>query len=252
MTEARVTISRLARAAGVNSETVRFYERRGQPPEPPRTAAGYRLYPASAVERIRFIRHAKVLGFTLEEIEDLLSLRRDPGCTCGDVKERADRKIADIDRRVAALTAMRRALADIAAACPGDGPASDCPILAATISSRVILVRIRHCTGGALSIRCRCVPGVTTVTLRGRLEVSEETLSRLGEDFAVSYGEAAGTDLDLATVAHFARLAGYGLVAEQATGQGTKVADMRARALIGPPPLGRTMLCGEVEEGTKD
>lgn len=131
MSEARMTVSGLAKTAGVNSETIRFYERRGLLPAPPRTAAGYRLYSPSAVERIRFIRHAKALGFTLEEIEELLSLRRAPGCTCGDVKERADRKIADIDRRIAALTAVRRTLADIAAACPGDGPTSDCPILAA-------------------------------------------------------------------------------------------------------------------------
>lgn len=119
-----LTIGDVARAAGVGVETIRFYERRGLLPAPPRTAAGYRLYSPSAFERIRFIRHAKALGFTLEEIEDLLSLRRAPGCTCADVKERADRKIA-------ALTAMRRALANIAAACPGDGPTSDCPILAA-------------------------------------------------------------------------------------------------------------------------
>ncbi|MBI5162775.1 MAG: heavy metal-responsive transcriptional regulator [Magnetospirillum sp.] len=131
MAEAHMTVSGLARAAGVNSETIRFYERRGLLPAPPRTAAGYRLYPPSAVDRIRFIRHAKALGFTLEEIEELLSLRRDPGCTCGDVKGRADRKIADIDRRIAALAVMRRTLAGIAAACPGDGPTSDCPILAA-------------------------------------------------------------------------------------------------------------------------
>lgn len=129
--EIPMTVSGLARAAGVNTETIRFYERCGLLPVPARTAAGYRLYPTIMVRRLRFIRHAKDLGFTLEEIADLLSLRQDPGCTCADVRERANGKIADIDRKIAALTTMRGTLAAISSACPGDGPTTECPILAA-------------------------------------------------------------------------------------------------------------------------
>lgn len=131
MSERNMTVSGLAKAAGVNTETIRFYERRGLLPVPARTAAGYRLYPAIMVRRLRFIRHAKDLGFTLEEIAELLSLRQDPDGTCADVRDRAQGKITDIDRRIAALTAMRATLAAIASACPGQGPTTDCPILAA-------------------------------------------------------------------------------------------------------------------------
>lgn len=119
------------------------------------------------------------------------------------------------------------------------------PVLLEHMLEALLSTAIRHCAGGALSIRCRCVPGVTTLTLRGRLEVSEETRSRLGEGFAVSYGEAAGADLDLATVAHFARLAGYGLVAEQATGQGTALCLRLPRAALPaeePQPGSRAVL----------
>jgi MerR family mercuric resistance operon transcriptional regulator len=131
----RLTITALAQAGGVTRETIRFYEQRGLLAAPPRSAAGYRLYPADARPRLRFIRSAQALGFSLEEIAELLALRAGPGNTCAAVKARAEAKIADIERKIAALAAMRTALTEIAAACDGGTTsASECPILA-TIQS---------------------------------------------------------------------------------------------------------------------
>ena len=80
-----LTIGQLARQAEVNVETLRYYERRGLIPEPPRKESGYRQYPPDDLARIRFIKHAKELGFTLKEILDLLTLRVDPETSCDDV-----------------------------------------------------------------------------------------------------------------------------------------------------------------------
>jgi len=77
-----MTIGKLAKRAGVGVETIRFYERKGLLPEPPRRYSGYREYPESAIDRVRFIRRAKELGFTLKEIGELLELRIRPGTTC--------------------------------------------------------------------------------------------------------------------------------------------------------------------------
>ena len=89
-----LTIGQVARRAGVGIETVRFYERRGLTKDPPRTDAGYRQYPADVVLRLRFVKRAKELGFSLKEIAELLSLRLKPEKTCGDVKRRAKAKTA--------------------------------------------------------------------------------------------------------------------------------------------------------------
>jgi MerR family transcriptional regulator, copper efflux regulator len=86
-------IGELANAADVGVETIRFYERKGLLPEPPRSDAGYRLYDAEAVRRVRFIRKAKDLGFTLSETKDLLDLRVTDTSTCEDVANRARLKI---------------------------------------------------------------------------------------------------------------------------------------------------------------
>lgn len=127
-----LTITRLARASGVKRETIRFYEQRGLLPAPPRSTAGYRLYSADEVRRVRFIKAAQGLGFSLEEIAELLALRSGPPGTCAAVKARAENKIGEIERKIAALAAMKAALAEIASACEGgqDSP-SECPILAA-------------------------------------------------------------------------------------------------------------------------
>ena len=119
----------LANRGGVNLETVRYYERRGLLPKPPRTPAGYRTFDADAVSRLRFIKQAQALGFSLKEIRALLALRLDPRASCADVRRRAEAKIADIDGKLHGLRAIKRALVRLTAACAGRGPVSACPIL---------------------------------------------------------------------------------------------------------------------------
>src|SRR2546425_11753674 len=86
----------LARRGGVNLETIRYYERRGLLPKPPRTPTGYRTFDAEAVRRLRFIKQAQALGFSLKEVRELLALRIKAGTSCGEVRRRAEAKIADI------------------------------------------------------------------------------------------------------------------------------------------------------------
>ena len=124
-----LSIGQVAHRAGIGVETVRFYERQGLIEEPPRSGAGYREYPETIVSRIRFIKRAKELGFTLKEIKELLSLRLDPTTTCADVKSRAEAKIVDIDARIRSLQRMKKALVNLTAACSGRGTSSECPIL---------------------------------------------------------------------------------------------------------------------------
>ncbi len=126
-----LTIGQVAGLAEVGVETIRFYERRGLIEEPPRRASGYRQYPPEAVRRIRFIRRAKQLGFSLEEIKELLAFRVDPQATSADVKGRASAKIADIEKKIKDLEGMRHALGELVAACGGCGPVTECAILEA-------------------------------------------------------------------------------------------------------------------------
>lgn len=126
-----LTIGRLARRAGVAVETVRFYERRGLVRRPPRPGKGFRVYPEQAVARLRFIRQAQGLGFTLKEIAELLRLQVTPGADCAAVRTRAAAKLADADRRLVALAQIRAALAALVAACPGSGALAHCTILEA-------------------------------------------------------------------------------------------------------------------------
>jgi MerR family copper efflux transcriptional regulator len=123
-----LTTGRLARQAGVGIDTVRFYERRGLLPAPARTPAGYRVYGASAVERIRFIRRAKSLGFSLDEIATLLDLQ-DNGGRKSAVKALAQRKIAEIESRIGDLSRMRDVLRTLEADCTGHGKIAGCPII---------------------------------------------------------------------------------------------------------------------------
>ena len=124
-----LTIGRLAREAGVNLETVRYYERRGLLPRPPRSASGYRLFPVEAARRLRFIRRAQELGFSLGEIRELLSLRMSATARSTDVRSRAEAKIADIDAKIRSLDSMKRTLRNLTNACEGCGPIAACPIL---------------------------------------------------------------------------------------------------------------------------
>ena len=124
-----LTIGKVAHHGGVKVQTIRYYERRGLLPKPARTAAGYRMYSDDAVRRLRFIRQAQALGFSLSEIEELLSLRMRPGTTCGDIRQRARQKITAVNRKIDELQRIKDALSKLARACHGEGPTSECPIL---------------------------------------------------------------------------------------------------------------------------
>lgn len=131
-----LTIGQVAKQAGIGVETIRFYERSGLLKEPSRNKSGYREYPADAVAKLMFIRRAKDLGFTLNEIGDLIALRVDADTTCAEVKARAESKIEGIEERIRELQRMKQALKTLAASCHGTGPASDCPILEALEEER--------------------------------------------------------------------------------------------------------------------
>src|SRR5260370_25173408 len=124
-----LTIGRLAKQAGVNLETVRFYERRRLLPRPPRSASGYRLFPAEAARRLKFIRRAQELGFSLAEIAQLLSLRVSRSTTSRDIRARAEAKITDIEAKIKSLESMKKTLRKLTRGCDGCAPLVECPLL---------------------------------------------------------------------------------------------------------------------------
>jgi MerR family mercuric resistance operon transcriptional regulator len=123
------SIGQVARRAGVGVETVRFYERQGLLEEPPRRASGYRQYSEEAVKQIRFIQRAKLLGFSLKEIQELLTLRVDGQTSCEQVKERAEAKLAEVEQKIVTLQHMRQALLQVASLCEEESPEGYCPLL---------------------------------------------------------------------------------------------------------------------------
>lgn len=122
-----LTIGRVAKLAEVNVETIRYYQRRGLLAEPEKPHMGYRRYPADSVKHIRFIKRAQALGFTLEEIAELLRLEK--ACACAETRALAAHKIELIDRKLTGLTAMRKALASLVQQCERKQPAKGCPII---------------------------------------------------------------------------------------------------------------------------
>jgi len=122
-----ISIGTLAKRAGVRIDTVRYYERDGLLSPSGRLASGYRRYGEAELKRLRFIRRAKTLGFSLEEVRDLLELSAQRNVA--QVKAGAQAKLADLDRRIAELEAVRAGLRALIAACPGHGRAESCPIL---------------------------------------------------------------------------------------------------------------------------
>jgi MerR family copper efflux transcriptional regulator len=128
-----LTIGRLAKRAGVGIDTVRFYERARLLPKPVRTTSGYRTYGETDVERLRFIRRAKALGFSLDDIAELLALGEAKGGRAA-VKALADKRLRDLDAKVAELTVMRDTLAHYTHRCSGSGPLAGCPIVAAVLA----------------------------------------------------------------------------------------------------------------------
>jgi MerR family transcriptional regulator, copper efflux regulator len=112
-------------------DTIRYYERRGLLPAPPRSTGGYRQYPTDAVRRVTFIKRAQALGFTLEEIGELLALRIVPDGCCGAVERRAQAAMARIEAKLVELSQMRDAISRFVTACRSDHPPDECPMLAA-------------------------------------------------------------------------------------------------------------------------
>ncbi len=126
-----MTIGRLAKEARVNIDTLRYYEKRGLLPEPPRKESGYRLYNPDAVKRIAFIMHAKELGFSLDEIAELLSLRMETKSQCRAVKIKAEAKIAEVEEKIQSLQQIKAALQRLVGSCKVNKRLGECPILEA-------------------------------------------------------------------------------------------------------------------------
>jgi len=124
-----LTAGKLAQKAKINIETIRFYERKGLLPKPQRTGSGYRMYSQESAQRIQFIKRSQQLGFSLNEISDLLSLRVDSKKTCGHVKEQTETKLDEIDKKIKSLRHIQKALKNMVKSCQGKGPTSKCPIL---------------------------------------------------------------------------------------------------------------------------
>lgn len=123
-------IGEAAEQAGVNVQTLRYYERRGLLPKPSRRASAYREFPDEAVRVVRFIKRAQDLGFSLEEVDELLRLRRHSGRNRERIRSVAERRIKDIEKRVAELERMRKALTTLVHACH-EGTTLSCPIIEA-------------------------------------------------------------------------------------------------------------------------
>lgn len=129
-------IGRLAAEANVSVDTVRYYERAELLPQTCRTVSGYRTYPARTVERLRFIRRAKDLGFSLDEIRDLLALSDQRETGVSEVREIAARRLTDVETRLAELSRLRDGLRQLVDACPGHGDPGACPIVNAFKDAR--------------------------------------------------------------------------------------------------------------------
>jgi Cu(I)-responsive transcriptional regulator len=129
MKQSSMLIGEVAKRVGVNIRTLHYYESRGLIPKPARSASNYRLYSDDTERRVRFIKRAQELGFSLKEIKELLALRVDAHATCADVRERTRAKIASIEEKITALRAMKKALVTLSTTCSGRGPVRNCSIL---------------------------------------------------------------------------------------------------------------------------
>ena len=124
-----LTIGKLADTCGVSADTIRFYEKRDLIQAAHRSETGYRLYNSTVMDRLKFIMRAKEVGFTLDEIHQLLSLMDDPLGSCAEVKAYGRQKLLEIDNKIHALSRMKEALTPLLDACSGEGPRSKCSIL---------------------------------------------------------------------------------------------------------------------------
>lgn len=126
-----LSIGQVAKKSGVSVQTIRYYERFGLIPQVSRRRSGYRQYPADVVTRIKFIKQAQKAGFLLREIDELLSLKVQPGITCQAIKNRTQKKIDELDDKIRQAKRIRQSLVTLAESCSGSGPTSECPILSA-------------------------------------------------------------------------------------------------------------------------
>ncbi|MEC4683589.1 MAG: heavy metal-responsive transcriptional regulator [Nitrospirota bacterium] len=124
-----LTIGKVARMAGMSIDTIRFYERNGLIPDPPRKESGYRDYPQEIVLRLKFIKNAKELGFTLHEIRDILLLKKIPGAKCQSVQKLAEGKVLLVKEKIRRLVQIQKALEYLVDACKDPDHTSECPIL---------------------------------------------------------------------------------------------------------------------------
>lgn len=125
-----MTIGALSQQTGVNIETIRYYERVGLLPEPPRSSGGRRLYASADSQRLMFIRRARELGFPINEVRELLGLARMGNAACGEAKDLTDRHIVSIRQKIRDLKRLDRELSALSAHCR-ENEAIDCPILGA-------------------------------------------------------------------------------------------------------------------------
>lgn len=125
--ESELTVGALAKTAGVNTETIRYYQRRGLLATPKKALGGIRRYPPEAAQRIRFIKRAQTLGFTLDEIASLLELN--DGTNCASTRQLAERKLEELEARIADIESIRDALKDLIAACRNKNAQRCCPII---------------------------------------------------------------------------------------------------------------------------
>ena len=132
-----MTIGEVAAQAGVHTQTLRYYERRGIIEKARRGTSGYRLYSAEVVRLIRFIKRAQELGFTLEEIEELIALRKSRGRSRSQVRELAAAKMSDIERKIQQLQSIRQALGQLLKTCACQSGTLECPILEALDDDQV-------------------------------------------------------------------------------------------------------------------
>jgi len=131
-------IGEVARSTGVTPDALRYWEREGLIPAPERRPSGYREFPASTIERVRFLLRAKRLGFSLEEIRNLVQLQESRASTSHEVREAVLVRIRDLDARIEELTSLRADLRTLADRCDGHDAIADCPILD----------HLSHCEGG--------------------------------------------------------------------------------------------------------
>ena len=127
----QLTIGKLAHQAGVNIETIRYYQRRRLLQKPQRPSSGFRNYTQEDLRRIRFIKHAQQFGFSLKEIQELLTLRVVSRSACAQVENKTEQKIQDVDRKIKSLQKIRRALVTLKNSCRTNPSSAECPVLEA-------------------------------------------------------------------------------------------------------------------------